>query len=101
MRSPRARCGECGRSRLEDLTVLVAGRRSGNYRRSSSRQLRRLCVDCVTCRVDYVRQAQNDRMQVPLDDHYFSWSQAAAYFDIDTSDLWRNDVERRRMEEQL
>lgn len=48
--------------------------------------------------MDYVRAAQtgDPPRNVPLDDHYINWHQAAAAFDIDVSDLWRNDYDRRR-----
>lgn len=96
----RVRCGFCSRNVHESITALVPGQAAGNYRRQAQSRLRRVCRECVVSRVEFVRKAQADGLQVPLDESRVSWSRAAADLGIEVSDLWRNDYDRKRREEE-
>jgi hypothetical protein len=93
---PRKTCGECGRNRPEDETVLVPGSRSGNFRRATTSTWRRVCRDCTTEHVAFTRRMQAEGRYCPLDDNTpIRWSRAAEYFGIDITGLYRSHSEHR------
>lgn len=78
----------------------AAGHSAGNYRRAGRSIMKRVCRDCAVARVAFAREQQQRGYNVPLDTHSVVWSDAARKLGIDISDLYRNNTDRRRREEQ-
>lgn len=96
MRTPRARCGNCGRSFPEDETALVQGSAAGNYRRANRRTQRRVCRSCTQQRVDYARTGQSSGGNTPLNSSHINWEQAARAFGIEITGLRTSQMTDRR-----
>lgn len=83
----RLRCGWCQRLQNETETVLVSGRRAGNYRRPSTPTRRRVCRTCTERRVARARENAAEGRSDSLDEGMIEWSSAARHFEIDVEGL--------------
>ena len=83
----RYRCANCGRRWPEEETARIQGHAQGNYRRAGRRIWRRVCRLCTIDRIDFARDQQAKQLVSPLNEHAFSWDQAARHFGFDISGL--------------
>ena len=91
----KLRCHECRKRKPESATTLIQARVGGDRRRAARWGSIRVCRDCTERHIAFVRAAQSEQLNTPLNDR-ISWEQAARYFKIEISGLKLTQMGDRR-----